>query len=311
MTEEYSLVAIAFIGTVGSLALLLTASEMMVRALSLLGQRLALSPRTLGLLVAVGADSPEISTAIVALVSGSQQIGLGVVEGSNIYNLAGLLGLSALIAGPLYHDRRRAAHDGMSSLVLTCLLVVLVLLPIARIPLALALIVLFVLYLVTPRYNDSMNGSEGRVLWPLMLALLATAAVVGMSVLLVDSAVLLIHQVHIPDYVIGVIVLPVATSLPNTWGALSLARRQLGDAVITTTFTSNSINLSLGIAVPSLFIRLQPTVVEQTFDGPYLLGMTAVTFALLLTTSRLDRREGMLVIALYLTFLVIRLLIAG
>jgi cation:H+ antiporter len=52
----------------------------------------------LGIVTALGADSPEIASAITALAAGHSDLGVGVVIGSNIFNLAALLGLSALVA---------------------------------------------------------------------------------------------------------------------------------------------------------------------------------------------------------------------
>ena len=50
---------------------------------------------------ALGADTPEISSAVTALFVGQHGIGVGIVIGSNIFNLAALLGLSALFVGRL------------------------------------------------------------------------------------------------------------------------------------------------------------------------------------------------------------------
>jgi cation:H+ antiporter len=132
-------------------------------------------------------------------------------------------------------------------------------------------------------------------------------AIVALSAALVHFSIELVHQTHIPASVIGIFVLPIATSLPNTWAALALARRGLGDALISATLNSNSINLLFGIAIPSLFVKLHPGNLESRFDAPYLLGMTTVVCAVALWGRRVSRRDGGLVIALYLLFVVIRL----
>src|SRR5262245_56398561 len=58
-----------------------------------------------GILTALGADAPEISTAVVAIVAGHQDAGVGVVIGASTFNLAALLGLSAVIAGSVVIHR--------------------------------------------------------------------------------------------------------------------------------------------------------------------------------------------------------------
>jgi cation:H+ antiporter len=299
--------ALPLAGMVAALVLLLLASEVMVRELTSLGQRFGFVPALLGFVVAIAADSPEVSTAIVALVAGSQEIGVGVVEGSNIYNLAGLLGLSALIAGPLAIRRRRVTEDGSLNLALTVLTIALVLVSAARLPLAVCTLALFGGYvLTTVRHASRGIPAPGPIVLPATLAMLATAGVVLASALLVHESVQAIHRLHIAQSVVGLFVLPIATSLPNTWAALSLARRGMADALVATTFSSNSINLALGIAAPSLLLQLHPGNAERALDGPYLLGMTTTTLLLLLSGSRLARREAVVIIALYLAFVIVR-----
>jgi len=65
-----------------------------------------------GLVVAVGGDSPEFTSAQLAVQRGAQNVGFGVLIGSNIYNIAFLLGLSGLIAGPVSTGSNRLTADG-------------------------------------------------------------------------------------------------------------------------------------------------------------------------------------------------------
>src|ERR1700752_725823 len=87
-------------------ALSLGASEVMARGLTRLGTKLGFSDGLLGLLGALGADSPELSSAVIAIGSGAGAVGTGVVVGSNLLNLAALLGLSALVVGGIQVRRQ-------------------------------------------------------------------------------------------------------------------------------------------------------------------------------------------------------------
>jgi cation:H+ antiporter len=84
---------------VGSLILTVVSSAVLSKRIEQLVQRLLLSESILGIIAALGSDSPEISSSFLALRSGEQDLGLGIVFGSNILNLAALLGLSAILAG--------------------------------------------------------------------------------------------------------------------------------------------------------------------------------------------------------------------
>lgn len=75
-----------------SLAVMSWASVWLTSALERIGARLRFSEGLLGIVTALGADAPEICSAFTALLSNQHEIGLGVVLGSNIFNLAGLLG---------------------------------------------------------------------------------------------------------------------------------------------------------------------------------------------------------------------------
>src|ERR1700687_3504722 len=100
---------LAGVGWALGLAVALYASEKLVHYLTQLGADVHVSAGLLGLAVALGADAPEVTSALIAITRGSPDVGLGVVLGSNIYNLAGLLGISAVVAGSLTTNRYRLA----------------------------------------------------------------------------------------------------------------------------------------------------------------------------------------------------------
>src|SRR5216683_5185263 len=62
------------------------------RELDRIGERLGFSEALLGMVTALGADAPEIASAVAAVVAGHKETGVGVVVGSNVFNLAALLG---------------------------------------------------------------------------------------------------------------------------------------------------------------------------------------------------------------------------
>lgn len=127
---------------------MLASSEVLVRGLARLGVKLKLTEGLLGLLTALGADAPEISSAIASLFAGSADLGRSVVLGSNIFNLAILLGLSAVVAGKVRVRRQGLLLNGTVAL-LTLLLVGALLLGLLSPFLTLALLaVLFIPYVV-------------------------------------------------------------------------------------------------------------------------------------------------------------------
>jgi len=89
-----------------SFVFMVIASFILGSSLEKLSARLRLSGGLLGMILALDADAPEIASASVALLAKQYDVGIGVVLGSSIFNLAGLMGLSALVAGRLRVRRR-------------------------------------------------------------------------------------------------------------------------------------------------------------------------------------------------------------
>ena len=101
-------IGVSLIALVGTLA----ASEVLVRGVGRLARNLGLLGGLVGLIVALGADSPEISSSISAVASGSAATAAGVVFGSNVFNIAVLLGGSALAAGTVRIPPAALVIDG-------------------------------------------------------------------------------------------------------------------------------------------------------------------------------------------------------
>src|SRR2546429_7706024 len=99
-----------------AVAATLGASELLVWGLGRLGSRFGLAAGLLGVLTALGADSPEIASATSATFSGARDLGVGLIVGSNVFNLAALLGLPGVIRGRLGTARTAPVVDGGASL---------------------------------------------------------------------------------------------------------------------------------------------------------------------------------------------------
>ena len=104
-----------------SLAVALASAALAARTLDRLGVRIGLPEALLGLLTAVAADGPEITSVIVALVKGASGVSLGVVVGSNVFHLAAMLGFTAVLAGGirLRHPHESVAIEGTVGMLVT------------------------------------------------------------------------------------------------------------------------------------------------------------------------------------------------
>jgi len=97
----------------------LAASEVLVRGVGRLAWNLGLLGGVVGLIVALCADSPEISSSVSAVAGGSATTAAGVVFGSNVFNIAVLLGGAALAAGGVRIPLAALVIDGGAAILVT------------------------------------------------------------------------------------------------------------------------------------------------------------------------------------------------
>src|SRR5215470_1180614 len=91
-----------------SIAVMLAASAVFARRLDHIGLRLGLPEALLGLLTALAADAPELASAVTALFESRHAVAVGVVIGASSFNIAAMLGLSAVVTA-----RIRARHESL------------------------------------------------------------------------------------------------------------------------------------------------------------------------------------------------------
>ena len=292
------------------LTVTLAASELLARGLTAAGSRLGFSEGLIGLLAALGADSPELSSAVIAILAGAGQVGVGVVVGSNLFNLAALLGLSAIVVGGVRVRRGPLAVDGGVGLVV--MLATTAMVAELASPGAVALIVLpvsaayTVALAASPRLAEPPEATTQHSWTPVLLLPIALVGVVGGSFAMVHAALAAAPALHISDAVLGTIVLAALTSLPNLWVALHFARRDRGTALFSAAMNSNTINLVGGLIIPALLVGVGISR-GSLADFAWLLDLTLLAVLAPLLRRRLTRVTGGAIIGLYLVFVVLRI----
>jgi cation:H+ antiporter len=322
-------------GFVAGLAVTLAASELLARGLTRLGTKVGFSEGLLGLFAALGADSPELSSAVIAITVGAGSVGVGVVVGSNLFNLAALLGLSALVAGGVRIRRGPLVFDAAVGLLIMTTaagMVAGVLSPLGAALVIGPAVVAYVVILAVPRRRlravrpllRSVPQGEIEIAYevthdrpisrhgswtPVMLLPVAVAAVVGGSFVMVHEALGVQRSLHLSDAVVGTIVLAALTSLPNLWVALHFARTDRGTALFSSAMNSNSINLVGGLLIPALFVGTGAAA-GSLAEFAWLGVLSLLSAVLPLPGSRMNRAAGGLIIGVYVIF-VARLVIGS
>jgi cation:H+ antiporter len=316
-----------------SIALMLIASAVFAQRLDHIGLRLGLPETLLGLLTALAADAPEISSAIAALVQGRHAVAVGVVVGSNAFNLAAMLGLSAIVAG-----RVRARHEALELEAFVGLWLIAVTLAVAAgglgatagAWLVAAVAVPYVALLAVgprvarrlplgvaeSRFIHRSFGEPHRPARPLdsrreegrlaVLLLLALALIVAGSVGAVRAATDLADAWSVPDALVGVIVLAILTSLPNAWTGVRFGLQRRGSALMSETLNSNSINIVAGLALPAALGVLAGFSGLAIFDLAWLFAMTAAALVLFGKRDGAGRPAGAFLVLLYAIFVAVQ-----
>jgi len=300
-----------------SVLLTLGAAGSFADRLDHLAPRLGLPEALVGLLTALAADAPEISSALIALAKGAKSVSLGIVAGSNAFNLAAMIGLSALLAGSVRIERRSLAVEGAVGLLAALLAAGVIgelLAPALALVAFVAVLIPYLMLLVRrPAKSGPVDeGSAHRVretpIWRLTSTILvAVVLIVAGSEGMVRSALSLAGQWHVPAALVGVLILAILTSLPNAFTAVRLGASHRGAALVSETLNSNTINLLGAVMLPALLIGLEPASGLVRFDLAWLIVMT-VTALLLLTPRRgAGRVGGGLLILMYVIFVAVQL----
>lgn len=321
---------------VASLVLSIVSSNVLADLLDKTANRYRFPEGVVGLITALGADSPEIAAAVTAISSGSGTLGVGIVLGSNLYNLAALLGLSAVIAGTVSIRRRAVLLQGGVALVVTAIgtgLVVHLIAPVLS---------FVVVLLVMSAYVglSSLSSDRLRALFPvgalrqflldvledqkrdvrtgttppaatradLMALVPVLTSVVLASIGLVTSARTIGARYGVSDVITGTLVLAILTGIPNLLAALRLARRHRGSAVVSEALNSNSINVAAGLCLPAVIVGRSGSGYTPVLESIWLLAVTALAVALMFFRGGLIRWEGFAVIAAYAAFVLVLVL---
>jgi len=269
---------------------------------------------------------------VVALARGQASVGAGVVIGSNVFNLAALLGLAAVVAGWIGFHRRVVVLSGVPAVwvAAVCLLTVAaVIAPAAGLALAAVVLVPYGAVLGMRRARmERLRLPGGWVRWLVaavheeeaelgeairprpgtwrdaVAAVAALIVVVGASTVMEVAATAAGRRYGVADIVTGGLVLAVVTSLPNAVSAVYLARRGRGAAVLSTALNSNAINVVAGLLIPACLAGVGPASGQDNLVAAWYAGLTVVALALAYRGRGLGRASGMAIIAGYLAFVI-------
>jgi cation:H+ antiporter len=144
---------------------------------------------------------------------------------------------------------------------------------------------------------------RGRFDVPVGVATLVIVVVA--SAVMERSAETLGKHFDLPSLVVGGIILAAVTSLPNAVGAVYLAARGRGAAVLSEAMNSNMLNVLVGLLLPGIFVGLAHTSGSGTLVAAWYGCLTVVCLTMAFASRGLSRRQGLVIVAGYLAFVVV------
>ena len=297
----------------GGLLLLIAGAELMVRAAVRLAARLHVRPLIIGLtIVALGSSAPQMAVSLQAMLAHNQDIAVGSVIGSSIFNILVILGLSALII-PLRVSRQVVRLDiplMIGASLLVCLLAWNEELSRTDGIILLAALVLYLGLLLRQSQHSarphSSQPTTPRAPWvsSLLMIIAGLAMLVYAGHLLLGAAVSVATDLGLSERIIGLTVVAVSTSLPVLATSLIAALRGQREIAVGNVIGSNLFNL-LGVLGLTALVAPAPLSVSPNaldFDLPVMLGVAVLCLPVFYSGYRVTRAEGLLFLGLYLAY---------
>lgn len=300
------------------LVLLVWSADRFVIGAAATARNFGMSPMLIGLtIVSFGTSAPEILVSYMASINDAGELAVGNALGSNIANIALVLGITAIIA-PL------PVKSGVLRKELPLLLAVTVFAGMLLLDLQLTIVdsavllsmLALSLYLFQ-RFQRNASPEEsaseeeelpelktGNAVFWLILGLVILA---GSSRLLVWGATEVALALGVSELIIGLTIVAIGTSLPELAASVTSALKGHHDLAIGNVVGSNIFNLVAVMAVPGLIAPLSIDSIVLLRDYSVMLGLTValIAFGLIQKPPKINRYEGVLLTTLYAGYLVL------
>jgi cation:H+ antiporter len=295
------------------LAILLAGGKILVDGASGIALKLGMSAGLIGLtIVAFGTSAPELLVSMNAALKGNSDISIGNVIGSNIANIALVLGLSGLVY-PILIKRNHLKFEYLITLLVSFLFFGLsyngVISTLEGI-LLFGLFIGFNVYLFKTSSNDDsevvVEIAHAKELSWFKSIIYFTGGIIGLylgSELLVENAVSISREFGISERIIGVTIIAIGTSLPELTTSVIAAISKQTDLALGNILGSNIMNI---LSIIGLTAIIKPIGVSLEFinsDFFWMLGITLFLLPLMKIKMRVSKIEGSLLLLSYGAYL--------
>ncbi|PRO67053.1 calcium/sodium antiporter [Alkalicoccus urumqiensis] len=312
---SYLLLAVGFV-------LLIKGADYFVRGASSIAAGLRVSPLLIGLtVVAFGTSAPEATVSISAALEGNAGVAVGNAVGSNIFNIALILGVTALVSPLLVQSETVKKEIPFTFLAGAALLVMVgdrflqqteeTVITRGDGLLLLLFFSVFLYYVIeTARKGRAEQGvpdagppPEGPLWKQSLLTIGGLAAVVIGGDIVVRNAVVIALDLGMSETLVGLTIVAAGTSLPELITSLTAALKKEADIAVGNIVGSNIFNIFFVLGAAGTIAPLV-TSPQIAVDIIFMLVITALLLVFASTGLRIGRREGAVLALAYLLYMI-------
>lgn len=299
------------------LIVLIVGGDYLVKGSSSIALRLHLSPLVVGLtIVAFGTSAPELLISIQSALKGSPDIAMGNVVGSNICNLALVLGLTAVI-NPVKVKTNSIKIDWPMTMGSSLLLYLIV--REGRIVayegiLFIVILVLYLFFIIRKSRKDIkatnkiLNKDEipdtpAKQIWKdIVFILIGCVGLYFGSEWLVNSAKDLALNLGVEERVVGLTIVALGTSLPELSTAAVASYKGQTDLALGNLMGSNIFNILSILGITSIIHEIPVHIDILNKDIMWMLLVTLIILPLMITRREVGRVDGFILMAVYVIY---------
>ncbi|ROL56503.1 sodium:calcium antiporter [Bacteroidetes/Chlorobi group bacterium ChocPot_Mid] len=310
-----NLVLLPILALIGGSIMLYLGAEGLVRGSSSLALRKGISSLVVGLtIVAFGTSSPEFVVSITSALKGNSAIAFGNIVGSNICNIALILGVAAIIT-PIKVNIRLIKSDIIIMIAVTILLIFLILDKNLGQLDGLILLVGIIWYVFFTLYTAKKDRKKldlelpkevrGRTIKDIFFIVFGVTLLVIGANLFIDGAIKIAKFLEVSDVVIGLSVVAVGTSLPELATSIVAAVKKEADISIGNIVGSNIFNILGILGIASLLHPISLTGANSIniVDIAVMIIVSVILLPLAYTKLTMSRLEGLFLFFLYIAYI--------
>ena len=300
--------------------LLIKGADIFVDGASAIAKKLGIPPVIVGLtIVSIGTSAPELAVILISALEGSNDIAIGNVLGSNLFNSLMVLGVTAIVL-PIVIVKKKVKSDFLINLCVTVLLFILTFdslfgsssNTISRFD-GLILVVICIAYMIflvlkakkTNMPEPTEEEKNINVFIKILLIIIGATGIVCGGQLVVNSATKIATSLGMSEKLVGLTIVAMGTSLPELVTSVVAALKGENDIALGNVLGSNIFNMLLILGTSSLISSI---VVESglMIDFIYLIAVTIIMFVLIFVNNKEEKKlgkiEGGLLVALYIVY---------